>query len=524
MSNTGRKIYSNLQQVFVDTGVATSEPVKPNIPTDPNYIAPTIDLETCPVTTVEQTSIIARLLVENSINHSIFLENVEFKAQVGQSYFSGQVRNLPNQNQTLMSVNYIDDVIVITGLIKSISAPISVNVELLYKEVGNSQFSSIAQLTQLVQSSSFSLIGLAPRGSIEGICEIKLKITQAVVENEIDTPPSVNVGPNITTNENSLALSATAFDDKGIVQTQWSQVSGPTSVSFTTPLALQTNINNLIIEGEYKVKLEVTDTIGQKASKILSIVKQNQQSELGLVNAYVDNAMLDSTFQIAQITLTNSNSFIALLAAPINRLDGIVLKTPPKGTYDVTIAIQGNVGGSKSLQLFSPNQSISINPPSAGEYIFKQIVVGEGNQGLLISYLSVPSINPSFPIVYAKKEVSTPQSVVTENVLPFGLIESTLADVSVNFSSDEAGTVPTSLTKKIVIKITENNVLTGASRDIFLTQTAPGLSVYVGNIQAVKRWDYTLNNPALAEPIEDLIEHFTYTYTIVPDEGYLIVP
>ena len=53
--NTGRKIFTNLIEVFADTGLPTGN-VKPNTPGDPDYIAPIEDLIACPLTTTTTTS------------------------------------------------------------------------------------------------------------------------------------------------------------------------------------------------------------------------------------------------------------------------------------------------------------------------------------------------------------------------------------------------------------------------------------------------------------------------------------
>ena len=48
MSNTGIKIYANLEQYYIDNNVATGV-TKPNTIGDPDYIAPTLDLTFCPL-------------------------------------------------------------------------------------------------------------------------------------------------------------------------------------------------------------------------------------------------------------------------------------------------------------------------------------------------------------------------------------------------------------------------------------------------------------------------------------------
>jgi hypothetical protein len=48
MSNTGFKAYTNLEQYYLDNSVATGV-TKPNSPSDPDYIAPFLDLAFCPL-------------------------------------------------------------------------------------------------------------------------------------------------------------------------------------------------------------------------------------------------------------------------------------------------------------------------------------------------------------------------------------------------------------------------------------------------------------------------------------------
>jgi len=50
MANTGQKVVLTLKQVDQDTGLPTGV-TKNNVPGDPDYIAPYIDLTDCPITT-----------------------------------------------------------------------------------------------------------------------------------------------------------------------------------------------------------------------------------------------------------------------------------------------------------------------------------------------------------------------------------------------------------------------------------------------------------------------------------------
>jgi hypothetical protein len=47
MGNTGYKSFANLELYYEDNGSSTGQPTKPNVVTDPDYIAPVLDTVTC---------------------------------------------------------------------------------------------------------------------------------------------------------------------------------------------------------------------------------------------------------------------------------------------------------------------------------------------------------------------------------------------------------------------------------------------------------------------------------------------
>ncbi len=47
MGNTGYKSFAALELYYVDDGTSTGQPTKPNVVTDPDYIAPVLDTSTC---------------------------------------------------------------------------------------------------------------------------------------------------------------------------------------------------------------------------------------------------------------------------------------------------------------------------------------------------------------------------------------------------------------------------------------------------------------------------------------------
>lgn len=56
MENTGYFVVTTLYEVDIETGQATGR-IKENVPSDPDYIAPYIDYEMCPIPTTTTTTI-----------------------------------------------------------------------------------------------------------------------------------------------------------------------------------------------------------------------------------------------------------------------------------------------------------------------------------------------------------------------------------------------------------------------------------------------------------------------------------
>ncbi|MCX6809683.1 MAG: Ig-like domain-containing protein [Candidatus Berkelbacteria bacterium] len=81
----------------------------------------------------------------------------------------------------------------------------------------------------------------------------------------VDTiPPAVNAGSDKTVNAANFQ-DATASDASGIASYAWSKVSGPGTVTFSTPAAEDTNIS-ADINGLYVLRLTVIDNAGNPAS------------------------------------------------------------------------------------------------------------------------------------------------------------------------------------------------------------------------------------------------------------------
>lgn len=65
--NNGVKIFTLLVEYNSRTGLATGR-VKPNVPTDPHYISPVIDLLTCPTDSIQPEMINIQTIIEGLID------------------------------------------------------------------------------------------------------------------------------------------------------------------------------------------------------------------------------------------------------------------------------------------------------------------------------------------------------------------------------------------------------------------------------------------------------------------------
>lgn len=70
MQNTGYKSFETLERYFTDDGTSTGE-TKPNIITDPDYIAPVQDLAECPPNQRFYNTVQTKTVTKNNCDHGI---------------------------------------------------------------------------------------------------------------------------------------------------------------------------------------------------------------------------------------------------------------------------------------------------------------------------------------------------------------------------------------------------------------------------------------------------------------------
>ena len=185
--------------------------------------------------------------------------------------------------------------------------------------------------------------------------------------------PTVSAGSNqtITLPANSALVKGTATDSDGsIAMVQWTQVSGPSTASITSPLQLQTTITALI-KGTYIFQLKVTDNAGGSATSTVQIVVNPPANISPTANAGSNQTI---NLPVNTTTLSGSGSdpdgtIASYQWAVISGPAGSVINNPAvaqtqlsnliAGTYIVQLKVTDNSGA-----IGIATAQITVNPPS----------------------------------------------------------------------------------------------------------------------------------------------------------------
>lgn len=528
MANTGRKIYNTLVEIYTDTGLPTGT-TKSNNPSDPDYIPPVSDLNNCPPPEpIPQEINQIRVIVLNSTTQSINLGYLWVRPESAPGIGSAYLYKAPNQsflpNQSVESEVVQTDILTrIKFGVLSLSKNIRTKMIVYYKKSSEAGFIPIDELNFLAGDSIEEINLSTPTEAGSGINTLKIVFTEnPIVLPPENQPPVVDAGPNttITLPTNSATITGTASDSDGtVVSTIWSQVSGPNTATIETPSNLSTIVSGLIA-GEYIFNLTATDNLGLNSSDTVKVVVAPEPlNPNGLIIAYVDNTMPDTTFKITQIRLSTYEAVptnIDLLAAGLDKTNGVTGFTPVKGTYKLQITLEGATSNNRSLTIQWNGGGYEINLPGPGTYTFENVIVDEGINGVLVNYLSIPTPNPSFVIVYAKLIIDTPITQ-TQAILPNGLQEREVGDIKVKFFSDAAGTVAINTGLDYYFTENINNIVpaTGVITQFSFVTAAAQDTVIISTVQRVRIYDYDQTPP--------LIQDSIITYTPANGQGYLII-
>lgn len=138
-TNTGKKIFANLQQIFNDTGLPTGESDKANDPDDVDYIPPVVDLDTCPLPVPEIPPVIELTIrfVNNTTQSMMFSNFIVKKASaidVLDTYFHNNPFSLlPGQIFDATIVLQTEDLSHLSFSDVNLSAGLTTNMDVNFK-------------------------------------------------------------------------------------------------------------------------------------------------------------------------------------------------------------------------------------------------------------------------------------------------------------------------------------------------------------------------------------------------------
>lgn len=533
MYQTGRKQFATLQQVFVDTGVPTGVPNKSNDPSDPDYIPPVVDTETCAPSSVPAPLVNKiRLSILNQTSQVVVLYDVLFRGStvvdLSQAYYDrASLSLMPGDATVSVARTQLDDLSRFIATAHAYSKDIRINLAFEYKTATDSSYTALTNQNLQVNNTIDIATLNTPRIGGDGINDLKITITEnpapVAPPNEL---PVVNAGIDVTIKLplNSANLVATATDGDGsVVSTTWSQVSGPSVATISDPASL-TSTMGALVEGTYVFKMTAVDNEGGVGFDTVSVIVQPADpNPNGIVNMFVDTAMpVDGLNRINQVTLRKVSTLAVteLLTSFINQEDGVVQRTPLKGVYNIEISVDVNAGP-RTIKVQWDTNTVVITANATGVYVVNNVMVDEGAKGVLITYKATV-LTPTVSLLYARLTTSS-ITVDSNPLLPYGLSETGKGNVNVSFFSDVSGTVPAPFTGTVNVDVaTTNNISTAITSSLLVKSVSAGNSVLVETSRSFKRWDYTLNDPGAAE-VEDLVEDLSYTYTLLPGQGYLII-
>lgn len=530
--NTGRVIYTTLQQVLVDTGSPTGT-TKTNDPNDPDYIPPFVDDTLCPPPTTPVTPINQlQISIVNQTGQSLGWNSLLIGPLSGQSAGASYYNNvnftiLPNTTFNCPVVDQVDDSSYISFGVVGLSKQIRTAVSVAYQPSDNTSPSVVASFN-IVSAQAVNQSFNDPRVANSDLTNM-LVIT--LTENPVP-PPTIPPAPVMTAGTaqsiqlpvNSATLNGTMSSQDPNTAAVWTQVSGPSAATIVTPTSVQTNVTGLV-QGTYVFKITGSDSYGQSGSaQTQVVVNPAAVVTTGLVNILVDPSMPDTTYQITQITLYNMINTqaapITLLTIPLTNASGVTLTTPLKGTYRMVVAIAGAVADGMSLSAqwgggTSSPSSVSFNLPIAGNYSIDNVVVDAGSNGVLVNFSSQVASNPTLTILYAHMTTAGTTTTNT-NQLPNDLIVTQNGNITVATFSDSGMTTPANFTGNISYTVTDTNNLNSTTVTTTSIQpVAAQESVVVATLQRYQHYDYSQSTP--------LVQDDSYTYALVAGQGYLII-
>lgn len=515
MSNTGKKNYNTLVEVYTDTGLSTGN-TKPNLPTDPDYIAPVIDLVTC---TPDNPTVITVNTIQvqflNSSTQSIALKNIKVEPSnlvLDVPYYQSPSLNLLPQQQltlppALQSANQLTD---LSLLITSLALIIRVDVITSYKK----QSGSRVELKRTTANSGFSVVESLLNTPLDtlptNINNFRVEFIDNPIPINTNLPPNVNAGVNRGTFiDDVLTLTGVATSPSGtIASILWTQVSGPNASLIATPSNLSTTVTGLT-QGTYVFKLSATDNLGASSFSLVTIIASVRVSLTTPLSIFVDSTMSDLATNIGQIVLKPYNSDPAIIYYDIITKDsGVVVKNPLKGIYRLLITVHGTLNNDKSLRITWGNQSAfrTINLPEANTYVFENFNVENSNIVFANTTEALPTNIIKFPTI-VKSSITISKQVTID-----GTTETGNGNINVNFSDVRGGSLTAFLGSLNYNRLISDNIAHSLVTDKETISVVGATTILIDTVQTFQHFDTS----------HILQVDNSYDWAITAGEGYLI--
>lgn len=189
-------------------------------------------------------------------------------------------------------------------------------------------------------------------GLVEGVYKFELSVTDenglsstavvTVTVKPAPLPPVANAGTaqTITLPESSVKLdgSKSTTGSGSIDDYHWTKISGPSEYTIATPASVSTSITGLV-EGVYKFQLEVTDSLGAKATATVTVTVKAAPPPP------VANAGNDQTITLPANTVLLSGSKSTAAAGSIKTYEWTKVSGPSDGTIATPSKVETNVTG-----------------------------------------------------------------------------------------------------------------------------------------------------------------------------------
>ena len=168
--------------------------------------------------------------------------------------------------------------------------------------------SSITTATFSAQG-SYTLRLTANDGSLTGTDDVVVAVGQALV----NQPPVVDAGPDLALGiAQSPTIHAIVTDDSlpavpGVVTKQWSKVSGPSTVTFGTPTAVDTTVTFGAL-GTYVLRMTAFDGLLTTTDDVQAVVTAVPPNTAPVVNAGTDQTALVGGILTLNGSFTDDNN------------------------------------------------------------------------------------------------------------------------------------------------------------------------------------------------------------------------